>query len=203
MSFAKTVSVSKYFGITSDHAAAQSFWIATVALCTGIGAQIEISHQPVPYTLQTFFVLLAGAILGKRNGFLSMGLYLTLGIIGLPVFSAGGFGIARIIGPTGGYLLAFPVAAFCIGYLLDDAAPLREGAGKSVVFLRYVWTSIAMFVGLLVIFSLGTLQLNLVYFNDWSAAFTSGLLIFSWWDLLKLVAAVVIYRQFAHRRLEG
>ena len=99
---------------------AQALWIAGFAIATAVGARVEIPHQPVPYTLQTFFVLLAGALLGKRNGAVSQFLYLSMGLVGLPVFSAGGFGLAKILGPTGGYLLSFPVASFVVGYLVES-----------------------------------------------------------------------------------
>ena len=64
----------------------QALWITVFALLTAIGAQIEIPHQPVPFTLQTLFVLLAGALLGKEKGAMSQLLYLALGAVGVPVF---------------------------------------------------------------------------------------------------------------------
>ncbi len=200
MSEVRSLSIRRYLGLTSEHIVARSFWIATFALLTAIGAQVEIPHQPVPFTLQTFFVLLAGALLGPRNGFLSMSLYLLLGISGLPVFSGGGFGVARIVGPTGGYLLAFPLAAFVIGWIASlrgRVLPLLPQAVKSAG--GYVWTLFSMFVGLLLIFACGTIQLNAVYFNDWTSAFQAGFLIFSWWDVLKLVAATTIAQEFLTR----
>ncbi|MEX0737499.1 MAG: biotin transporter BioY [Bacteroidota bacterium] len=197
---ARPVSVSQYLSLTSEHRVAQAFWIFTFAVLAGIGAQIEIPHQPVPFTFQTLVVMLAGALLGKRNGFLSMSAYLALGAVGLPVFSGGGFGLARILGPTGGYLLAFPIAAFAIGFLLSPHAP---GPDKSGGFqgsiIGYVRTVVSLFIGLLIIFSFGTIQLNVVYFKNWSAAFNAGFLIFSWWDLLKLAAAATIYQEFSRR----
>src|SRR5690606_40894557 len=77
---------------------------------TAITAQITIPVKPVPFTLQTMAVLLSGAILGAKRGALSQLFYLTLGIIGFPVFAQtpdGAIGFARLLGPTGGYLLAF------------------------------------------------------------------------------------------------
>ena len=76
----------------------QILWITGFAMVTAVGAQVEIPHLPVPYTLQTFFVLLSGALLGKRNGFFSQSLYLIAGAIGIPVFSHFGFGVARLLG---------------------------------------------------------------------------------------------------------
>jgi len=165
---------------------AQAFWAFTFAVLVAIGAQIEIPNQPVPFTLQTFFVLSAGALLGKRGAAMSMTLYLILGVIGLPVFSGGAFGLAKIIGPTGGYLLAFPIAAFAVGYLTK----LRS---------EYWWMLISMFIGSFIIFSLGTLQLNFLYFHNWINSFQAGFLIFSWWDGLKIVGAATIAYSYFQR----
>lgn len=177
---------------------ARAFWIATFAILTGIGAQFEIAHQPVPFTLQTFFVILAGGMLGKRDGAWSMLLYVGMGLSGLPVFSSGGFGLARLLGPTGGYILAFPAAAYLVGTILERLPERAQQSGSPVVGLlaTYGWLVGGMGVGLLLIFSVGTAQLNLVYFHDWKAAIQSGFLIFSWWDLLKLGAAAMICREF-------
>jgi biotin transport system substrate-specific component len=177
----------KSFAIEKQSIVVQAFWIAAFAVLTAVGAQIEIPHQPVPYTLQTFFVLLAGAVLGKRNGTISMALYLLAGVAGLPVFSGWSFGIAKVIGPTGGYLLSFPIAAFVVGYLLPQRSNI-------------VWSFVSMFIGLFIIFSLGTLHLNLVYFHNWSESIASGFLIFSWWDGVKLIAAAAIANQLNKRR---
>ncbi len=163
---------------------AQALWIAGFAIATAVGARVEIPHQPVPYTLQTFFVLLAGALLGKRNGAVSQFLYLSMGLVGLPVFSAGGFGLAKILGPTGGYLLSFPVASFVVGYLVESRK-------------EFLWALVSMFVGAAVIFSLGTVQLYFVVYRDWQLALTNGFLIFSWWDVVKVAAAAGIYSQLA------
>lgn len=172
--------------LTGNRAYVQTFWILTFAILTAIGAQVEIPHYPVPFTLQTFFVLLAGAVLGSRKGFLSMASYLVLGALGLPVFSGAGFGIAKLIGPTGGYLLAFPICAFVVGTL----ASYRQD---------FFWLILSMTAGLLLVFLLGTLQLNVVYFNDWKSSFNAGFLVFSWWDVVKLMGAASIARQFLKR----
>jgi len=140
----------------------------------------------VPYTLQTMFVLLAGAFLGARNGAISQMVYLAVGVLGAPVFSMGGFGIARLLGPTGGYLLAFPVAAAVIGYLVQARRTL-------------LWSFISMAIGLTIVFVSGTIQLYAVVFKSWSDAFTAGFLIFSWWDVLKLSAAAMIYHELSKR----
>jgi biotin transport system substrate-specific component len=159
---------------------AQGFWIAAFAACTALGARLEIPHDPVPYTLQTLVVLLAGAFLGARNGALSQLSYLAAGALGAPVFAGGAAGLAPFAGPSGGYLLGFPVAAALVGALLPR--------GKSLG-----WALVSMGAGLLVIFTLGTLHLYAFWLHNFSAAVSSGFLVFSWWDLLKLGAAAMTY----------
>ena len=83
-----------------------------------LGAYIRIPIGPVPVTLSSFFVLLAGVILGSGWGTASVGIYLLLGALGLPVFTAGG-GLALFAGPTGGYLLGFLPAAFLAGFIRE------------------------------------------------------------------------------------
>jgi len=179
--------ISGLSALTSTNVYAQAFWITTFAALTALGARFEIWQYPVPYTLQTMFVLLAGAFLGKRNGALSQIMYLGVGAIGLPVFAAGGaIGLARFLGPTGGYLLAFPVAAFVVGYLLENRKNYFAIVG-------------AMAAGMFIIFSSGTIHLYLTILRDWGEAFKAGFLIFSWWDALKIFAAAGIFHQFAKR----
>jgi biotin transport system substrate-specific component len=172
--------------LRSSSVAIQGLWIAGFALLTAAGARIEVLHQPVPYTLQTLMVLLSGGILGMRNGFLSQITYLALGCAGLPVFAAGYVGPAVLLGPTGGYLLAFPLAASIIGWLVQ----LRQG---------FWWTSFSLSIGLAAIFILGTLQLNIVYFHNATEAIKAGFLIFSWGDILKLFTAAIIVTRYAKR----
>ena len=165
---------------------AQAGWVTFFSVLTAVGAQIQIPHQPVPFTLQTFFVLLGASFLGSRNGSFSQLLYLGFGLVGLPVFSAAGFGIARLFGPTGGYLLSFPIASLLVGYLVR----LRRGYG---------WTLGAMFLGLVVIFVSGATFLNLFYLHNLSQALANGFLIFSFWDVVKLAAAAAIYNEVSKR----
>jgi biotin transport system substrate-specific component len=178
--------IPSVFQQTEAHAFSQIVWIGIFVVATALGARVEIPTQPVPFTLQTLFVLLAGALLGPRNGALSQLVYLAMGILGAPVFASGAMGIARILGPTGGYLLSFPVAAMCVGYLI----PMHRSL---------VWTFISMFAGLLLIFLFGTLQLYMVAIPDWGKAFGAGFLIFSWWDMIKLSAAAMMYHELAKR----
>lgn len=167
-------------------ARSQLLWIAGFAAATALGARLEIPHSPVPFTLQTLCVLLAGAFLGPRNGAISQLLYLAAGVLGAPVFSGGAFGLAQLLGPTGGYLVSFPLAAAVVGFLVSK----HTGLARSVV---------SMALGLLVVFFCGTLQLYAVAVHDWNTAFLSGFLIFTWWDIVKLFAAAMTYHEVAKR----
>jgi biotin transport system substrate-specific component len=167
-------------------ALAQAAWIFAFAGLTALGAQVQIPHQPVPYTLQTFFVLLGAAFLGGRNGAVSQLLYVTVGCLGAPVFSGWSGGLSYLAGPTAGYLIGFPIAAVIVGTLIR----LRQG---------YVWILASMFAGLVTIFACGTLVLNFGFIHDITKSVLSGFLIFSWWDMLKLFAAAAMYNSFARR----
>src|SRR3989338_5867789 len=94
---------------------------ALFAALTGAVAwfKIPLPFTPVPITLQTLMVLLSGAMLGSYYGALSMIIYLILGALGLPVFAGGSSGVGALLGPTGGYLFSYPVAAFFIGKMLE------------------------------------------------------------------------------------
>jgi len=165
----------------------QAFWVVLFALATAAGARLEIPHAPVPYTLQTLVVILSGAFLGARNGFLCQSAYVAVGAAGAPVFAGGAAGAAVLAGPTGGYLLAFPLAAALVGGLTGGRHSLARVA-------------LAMAAGLAVIFALGAVQLTLVTTHSISAALAGGVMIFSWWDALKLGAASMIYFEAGKRR---
>ena len=91
------------------------FIIASLmAALTAVGAQIRIPMFPVPFTLQTLFVILAGSLIGPAWGSISMLIYLAMGLMGLPVF-AGTSGPGIVVTPTFGYLFAFPICAYWIG----------------------------------------------------------------------------------------
>jgi biotin transport system substrate-specific component len=94
------------------------------AVLTGAAAQLSVTSPwtAVPFTMQPVAVLLAGAVLGARLGALSQALYLVMGVTGASMFALSPVlapGLARLLGPTGGFLLAFPVAAFAAGWLAD------------------------------------------------------------------------------------
>ncbi|MFW6135159.1 MAG: biotin transporter BioY [Elusimicrobiota bacterium] len=89
------------------------------AALTGLGAFMVIPVYPIPFTLQTLFTYLSAILLGRKIGTLSQIIYILLGIIGLPVFSAGKAGPGVILGPTGGYLWGFIISAYTMGILVE------------------------------------------------------------------------------------
>jgi biotin transport system substrate-specific component len=108
--------------IIRDRTATKIIGVTAFALLTWLGAHvfIPLGFTPVPITLQTLFVFLSGAMLGKKLGAISQITYLSMGIIGLPFFTGGGFGPLYIMGPTGGYILGFIAASYSIGCILKQ-----------------------------------------------------------------------------------
>jgi len=163
------------------------FWVSSFAILTAISAQISIPVQPVPFTLQTMIVLLAGAFLGAKNGAYSQLLYIFLGAVGLPIFAGGTMGFARLIGPTGGYLLAFPLAAYLVGYLTEKSK-------------KYLPVVLSMIFAEIVVIIFGTFYLFATYVLDFSEAFKVGAGIFSVWMVIKVIAAAAIYFAVAKKQ---
>src|ERR1017187_2050778 len=107
--------------------ATDAAWVIAFSLVTAACAQISIHlpFSPVPITGQTFAVLLSGAVLGWRRAFLSQVAYLAEGAAGMPVFADGAGTALHLVGPSGGFLLCFPLAAVLVGYMVG------LGAGRS------------------------------------------------------------------------
>ncbi len=156
------------------------------ALAAASQVAIPLPWTPVPITLQPLLVVLAGFWLGPRAGAASMALYLAAGAAGLPVFAPiGAPGIARLLGPTGGYLIAYPVAAFAAGWLLTGATTFvaRFGAAAAGIALIYLG---------------GVAQLAILT-GSLGGAVTMGILPFLALDLVKALAAAVIAPRKVHR----
>jgi biotin transport system substrate-specific component len=158
--------------------------VAFMTVLTTIAAQISIPlpFTPVPFTFQPMVVLVGAAALGSRLGATSQVLYLALGIAGLPVFAASPVlpqGAARLLGPTGGYLLSYPAAAFVTGWLAERG------------FDRRYWTSfLAMLGGLALVFAGGVAWLAaLDPVRGLAGAAASGFVPFLVPDVVKLAAA--------------
>ena len=165
--------------------------VLTFAIATALGAHVGIvlPITPVPITLQLVFVVLAGALLGPRLGAASQLVYLAAGIAGAPVFSNGGFGLAHLLGPTGGYLLAFPVAAWTAGALTGART------GSVAARVRGLAAGARLYAGLLVasfvVLAGGWAQLA-AQTGDPGTAFALGVAPFLVGDLIKVTLAFLI-----------
>ena len=147
-------------------------------------SQITIPLGPVPITLQTLAVALAGYTLGAKRGTLSVAVYIVLGACGLPVFSGFKGGLAHLIGPTGGYLVGFVfMAALC-------------GLGKKRVFWQGL---LAGFGGLLVVYIIGTVQLSLATGMTMKQAIMTGTAPFVLKDAASVACAALLARALIRR----
>ena len=160
-----------------------------VAALTAVAAQvtIQLPFTPVPFTLQPMVVLLGGAALGSRLGLASQALYLVAGIAGLPVFAASAIlppGALRLLGPTGGYLISYPFAAFAAGWLAE------RGFDR-----RYITSVVAMAAGLAIVFACGVTWLALFARPaavGFDAALSTGFYAFLPADLYKILVAAAV-----------
>ncbi len=156
-------------------AAAVLAWSLGVALASQVA--IPLPFTPVPITLQTLIVLAGGVLLGPRRGAVAMLLYLAEGIAGLPVFSLGRAGMAHLLGPTGGYLIGFPIAALVSG-MLAKRGLARTLAGSLATLVA----------GTAVIYACGLARLAVG--AGWNGAISLGLVPFLPGEALKLAAGV-------------
>ncbi|HNS02903.1 MAG TPA: biotin transporter BioY [Anaerolineae bacterium] len=153
------------------------------SLLIALSAQVAIPlpFSPVPVTGQTMAVLLVGALLGSRRGSLAVLVYIAEGMAGLPVFAPGGaVGPARLLGPTGGYLIGFVLAAYLVGLLAERGWDRRVST-----------TAVAMALGNVVIYAVGALWLA-VFVGGLAPALTAGVLPFIPGDLIKIAAAALL-----------
>jgi biotin transport system substrate-specific component len=148
------------------------------SLLIGLSAQIAVGW-PVPFTMQTFAVLMIGALFGARRGGLTVIAYLIEGAAGLPVFSLGRGGLQVLLGPTGGYLFGFIAAAYVTGLLAQNRWDRR-----------IVTTIFAMVIGDMLILSLGLSWLSLIV--GFKNAMVTGVYPFIAGDLIKIGLAAAL-----------
>ena len=159
------------------------------AVLTVVGAFIRIPFPVVPLTLQVFFVYLAGVLLGAKGALLSQGLYIAMGLLGLPVFTVGG-GLQAVLRPSFGFIVGFAVAAYVTGALTERHQEPR--------FSHYLLACLAGMVSLYVLGVTG-LYLNLNYLvgkeiSLWGTI-KIGALPFLPGDIVKAVAAAALARR--------
>ncbi|MEA4864670.1 MAG: biotin transporter BioY [Sphaerochaeta sp.] len=157
-----------------------------------IGAYLRFPLPPVPITLQTLFVLLAGFLGGTRTALASTAVYLLLGAIGLPVFSSGG-GLGNLMGPTGGFLIALLPAACIAGFAGNFAQKAEKPRTYYTLCLLYG------LIATLVIYLVGVPFLKYNRSLSWSVAIQAGMLPFLIGDCIKLLAAAHLARSFHPR----
>ncbi len=157
-------------------------WTSLLAAFISSGAFLAVHIGPVPITAQVLFVLLSAYILGSKRAMLCIVLYLSAGLVGLPVFSGGTAGFAHLFGPSGGYLLGFLPAVAVAGM----ANKKRALSWFSGIF----WGFLAL--GTIYIFGLVWLKYCLEV--PWSKALVLGLYPYIVWDILKMFTAVACYK---------
>jgi len=151
------------------------------SLLTALAAQIKIPIGPVPITGQTFAVLLTGALLGSRLGSAAMVAYLVEGACGLPFFNGGASGPMHLMGVTGGYLVAFPAAAFVTGAFAE------HGWDK-----RFTTAVAAMTIGSLIILGSGWAWFSIITRTDPLSAFRVAIAPFLIGDVVKILLAAAL-----------
>jgi biotin transport system substrate-specific component len=167
-----------------------AFFAAITVIFSVISIPIPIS--PVPFSLSLAAIFLAGALLPKNHAALAQVVYILLGVIGLPVFSKMQGGPGVLVGPTGGYLIAYPIMAYLIALIIE-----KTGKRNFPVYL------FSMLCSLVVCYTLGTLWLSLVAHLSIAAAFAAGVLPFAILDVVKAVLAsllaLALYRALSKR----
>lgn len=154
--------------------------IAAGSVLMTVSAKLTVPFWPVPLSMQTFAALLIGAAYGWRLGGITVLAYLAQGAMGVPVFAGAGAGLPYLLGPTGGYLLGFIVAAMAVGWLAE------RGWDR-----RVLTTLAAMVIGNLVIYALGVGWLTTIV-GSVERAFALGLLPFLLGDALKIALATAL-----------
>jgi biotin transport system substrate-specific component len=165
-----------------------------VALCARV--TVPLPFTPVPLTLQNFGVLTVGLLLGSRRGFAALALYLFEGACGLPVFSPAilGSGITHIMGPTGGFLMAYPVVAFVTGWIYER---MSEQSSR-----RFGWAALSAVAGELVLFA-GGLSWLAVLTHSISTAFKFGLYWFVFAEVIKVLMAAGVATRWQRISSQG
>ncbi len=162
-------------------------FVALTALSAFV--RIPLPFTPVPLTFQTFFVLLSGALLGRKLGVLTQTSYMFLGLTGSQIFTGVGSGGLYLLGPTGGYIVGFILATLFAGSLFT-----KEKQSLSVVFAKLI---LADFI---ILFS-GTLWLKISLSCPLSKAFLLGFLPFVLTDIFKVILATAVYSKI-HARIK-
>lgn len=152
----------------------------TALIIVGGYINIPIPIGPVPIVIADFFVMLAGLFLGFKYAFISVSLYLALGLIGLPVFAGGTSGLAVIFGPTGGFIIGYVLMVACIGFITTK------------IKVTIVSLVIALALGNILLYLVGVPWLKFIMKLSWPVAVTIGFMPFTVGIVIKIAAAVAL-----------
>ena len=161
-----------------------------VAVCARV--TVPLPFTPVPLTMQNFGVLAVGLMLGSRRGFAALSLYLAEGAMGLPVFSPSilGGGIAQILGPTGGFLMAYPLVAFIAGWIYEKSATRSSRP--------FVWAALSSAAAELELFA-GGLSWLALQTHSIALAIRLGLYWFIFAEVIKVLMAAAVAARWSKR----
>ena len=157
--------------------------IAVMAALICVAGPLSISIGPIPLSLASFAVYMAGAVLGAKRGTLAVALYLLIGLVGLPVFSGFSGGLQKLVGVTGGYLVGYLPCALITGLGVDTGAP-REGFNWKLPLF--------MVLGTVVLYLIGTAWFMVQTKNPLGAALGMCVIPFLPGDAVKIVAATLL-----------
>jgi len=158
-----------------------------MAAVTAVAAQIAVPlpFSPIPFTLQVLAVVLSGLLLGPLRGALAQAVYVLIGAVGAPVFAGFSGGFGSIAGPTGGYLVSYPIAAALAGLA---ASAMRDATRRRALWTGFLWGCAA----LAVIYALGTVWLAVVTGLPLPVAVAQGVAPFVVFDLVKVALAALV-----------
>lgn len=125
--------------------------VSLFAALLAVSSQFSLLIFLVPHTLQIFFVLLAGLVLGAKDGAISVAVWVLLGVFGLPVFAQGKAGFGVLLGPTGGFLIGFILCAYLVGYFTENRP------------LKLLRTLVVMLAGLILVYAVGLCGFLLIF----------------------------------------
>ena len=161
-------------------------YCALFAAVTGILSVLSIPTQPVPTNMAIFGVLLAGGMLGKKYGTLSVAVYILSGAVGTPVFAGFRGGLATLAGPTGGYIAGYIIIAFLTGFIYEKTQKLK-------------YTLPVMLLAVALCYAAGTTWYCLIMHSGVLSAFTLCVLPFIPADIAKIVMASIILKKYKRR----
>lgn len=159
--------------------------VALMAAVTAVAAQITVPISPVPFTMQVLAVILSGLLLGVRTGALAQAIYVLVGAVGVPVFAGFKGGLGIVLGPTGGYLISYPIAAAVAGLAAHTVA---RASRRKALWTGFLWGC----AGLAVIYALGATWLAVVAGLSPAEALATGVLPFVVFDLIKVALAALV-----------